>query len=251
MGEQELYRKYAQYYDLIYDWMDYPGESEFITEIVALNKKSDGLELLDVACGTGGHAQYLKDSFNVMGVDLNPEMLEIARKKLPDVNFVQGDMKNLKLNKKFDFVVCLFSAINYNSNLQELRETFERFYNILKPGGVLLFDLGFCLENWDEGRMLVDAAVEGDLQLARICQSRLQNRVFNANFVFLVKNDGVMDFEIDQHFIGVFPTKDVKNILEELGMECHIHQGYQDQPWDPEKNERPVFVCVKKLRRCL
>lgn len=245
MGEQELYRKFAAYYDLIYDWMDYHEEAEFIKRAVAQHKKSDGVELLDVACGTGGHAQYLQDSFHLLGVDLNQEMLEIARQKLPDVEFVQGDMKDLRFNKEFDVIVCLFSAINYNTNLQELRKTFESFYDILKPGGILFFDLGFCLENWDEGRILVDAAVEGDLQLARISQSRLQNGVFNANFVFLVKKDGLIDFEVDQHHMGVFPTLDVRNILEDLGMKCYIYLGYQDQPWDPKKDERPVFVCVK------
>ncbi|HMK54185.1 MAG TPA: class I SAM-dependent methyltransferase [Methanobacteriaceae archaeon] len=245
MGEQELYRKFAGYYDIIYDWMDYSGESEFIKEIVPQHKLSEGIDLLDVACGTGGHIQYLKDSFQVVGVDINSEMLEIARKKVPDVEFIQGDMRTLDFEEEFDVVVCLFSAINYNITLSELKKTFESFRKVLKPGGVLFFDLGFCLENWDEGRMLVDAAVEGDLQLARISQSRLQNGIFNANFVFLIKKDGIMDFEVDQHRIGVFHTKKVINILEKLEMECYIYQGYQDQPWDPEQDERPVFVCVK------
>lgn len=81
MAEQALYRKYALYYDLIYQWMDYPGESEFILMVVKRYKKSEGMDLLDVACGTGGHTQYLQNYFNILGLDINPEMLEIARKK--------------------------------------------------------------------------------------------------------------------------------------------------------------------------
>ena len=93
--------------------------------------------------------------------------------------------------------------------------------------------------------MLVDAVVEGDLQLARISQSRLQDGVFNANFVFLIKEDGKMDFEIDQHQIGVFSTLDVGKILENMGFHYQVYGDYHDQPWDEEENERPVFVCSK------
>jgi len=246
MPEQELYRKFAHYYDLIYQWMDYKGESKFIKKVVEEYKTSEGTDLLDVACGTGGHAQYLQNSFNIVGLDINPEMLEIARKKLPEIEFVEGDMKKMDLQQKFDTIICLFSAINYHTTLDELEGTFKRFYNHLKSGGVLLFDLGFCTENWEEGRMLVDAVVKGDLQLARISQSRLYNGVFNANFVFLVKEDGKMDFEIDQHQIGVFPTPEVAKILEKIGFKTHIYGGYNDLPWDEESDERPVFVCVKK-----
>jgi hypothetical protein len=93
--------------------------------------------------------------------------------------------------------------------------------------------------------MLVDAVVEGDLQLARISQSRLYDGVFNANFIFMVKEDGKMDFEIDQHRIGVFPTKEVEKILEKTGFKNHVYGGYNDLPWDEESDERPVFVCIK------
>lgn len=246
MGEQELYRKYAGYYDLIYNWMDYPGEADFIKKAVSHHKKSGGNELLDVACGTGGHALFLQDDFQILGVDINPEMLDLAREKLPRVNFIQSDMKKLDLGLKFDVIICLFSAINYHTHLEELEETFQRFYQHLHVGGVLLFDLGFCLENWEEGRMLVDAVVEGELQLARISQSRLQDGVFNANFVFLIKEEGKVDFEVDQHQIGVFPTLKVQDVLCEMGFECYIYNGYQEELWDPDSDERPVFVCIKE-----
>jgi len=247
MPEQELYRKFARYYDLIYQWMDYPGEAEFIKQMVELNQQSPGNNLLDVACGTGNHAQYLTDSFNVVGLDINPEMMNIAREKVPEMELIQGNMKEMDLDRDFDTIICLFSSINYHTNLLELEETFKRFYHHLKPGGVLIFDLGFCTENWEEGRMLVDAAVEGDLQLARISQSRLYDGVFDANFVFLINEDGIMDFEVDQHRIGVFSTPEVNRIAEGVGFKTNIYGDYSEIPWNEEKDERPVFVCKKPL----
>ena len=53
---------------------------------------------MDVACGTGSHAVILKNNFNITGVDINENMLKIAREKVPEANFIHGDMKNLELD---------------------------------------------------------------------------------------------------------------------------------------------------------
>ncbi len=50
MSNEQLYEKYASYYDLIYAYVDYKGESEFINWAVNKHKTSVGNELLDVAC---------------------------------------------------------------------------------------------------------------------------------------------------------------------------------------------------------
>jgi hypothetical protein len=51
MPNGQLYEKYAEYYDKIYAYVDYKGESEFINWTVNKHKTSSGIELLDVACG--------------------------------------------------------------------------------------------------------------------------------------------------------------------------------------------------------
>ena len=92
MSNGQLYEKYAAYYDKIYAYVDYEGESEFINWAVNKHKTSSGVELLDVACGTGSHALILKNNFNITGVDINENMLKIAREKVPEANFIHGDM---------------------------------------------------------------------------------------------------------------------------------------------------------------
>ena len=96
MVEGQLYKKFAVYYDKIYRNVDYVGESKFINWAVNEHKTSSGVELLDVACGTGSHAEILKDNFKVTGVDINEDMLEIARNKVPEAVFVNGNMKDLE-----------------------------------------------------------------------------------------------------------------------------------------------------------
>jgi ubiquinone/menaquinone biosynthesis C-methylase UbiE len=170
--------------------VDYNGESEFINWAVKEHKTSPGIELMDMACGTGSHAEILKNNFKVTGIDINEDMLNIARHKVPEADFIHGNMKKLKLEAKFDVVICIFSAIHYNTNFSELEKTLKNFYNHLEEGGILIYDLSFNTENWIEGLVSVDTVVEDKLKIARICQSQLTNGIFKANFVFLVKDNG-------------------------------------------------------------
>lgn len=248
MVEEQLYRKFARYYDKIYSKKDYEGEVQFIKWAFEEHKTSEGNKLLDVACGTGSHALLLKDHFSILGVDINPEMLRLAREKVPEVEFQEGDMKKLeelKLDEKFDSITCMFSAINYNTTCDELKITFLNFHKHLNNGGVLIFDLGLNRENWIEGLVSVDTVVEDSLRLARISQSRLENGVFNASFVFLVKKDGELDFDIDQHKLGVFKTLEVKELMEETGFKTFVYDEFTHEEWDGQSGGRPVFVGVK------
>ena len=110
MKKQVMYREYAKVYDLIYSGKDYKKEAKEIKDLIKKNKKSKGKNLLEVACGTGKHLEYLKKDFNCTGLDLNEGMVKIARKRLPkSVKLSKGNMINFNLNKEFDIVICLFS----------------------------------------------------------------------------------------------------------------------------------------------
>jgi SAM-dependent methyltransferase len=203
--------------------------------------------MLDMACGTGNHALKLQDEFQITGVDINPEMLKIARIKVPNVDFIQGDMKKLDLDNGFDLIICLFSAISYKTSYNELESTLEKFQAHLKPGGFLIFDMGLNQENWIEGLVSVDTVVKGDLKLARICQSHLEDGIFNANFVFLVKENDVVDFDIDHHKLGIFKIVKVKKIMKKLGLRTFIYSDFTFRKWVKGSLERPIFVVIKSL----
>jgi len=77
----------ARFYDKLYASKDYRAETEKLLETLRRYKPSLGDDLLDVACGTGRHLVYLKESFRVEGLDLALSMLEAARERLPEVTF--------------------------------------------------------------------------------------------------------------------------------------------------------------------
>ena len=106
-----MYGRSAVYYDAIYSRKNYEKESNKLHQFIQRYKKSAGDTLLDVACGTGNHLKYLKQWYDVEGLDINPTMLKQARKKHPRITFHRGDMCSFILRKRFAVITCLFSAI--------------------------------------------------------------------------------------------------------------------------------------------
>src|SRR5438445_10866943 len=103
-----MYRQLANYYDEIYHFKNYQKEAKKIETLIQQHKKSPGNRLLDVACGTGNHIEYLKQQYSVEGLDFSTEMLKIPRKKQPGVGLHREDMTNFTLNIIFDIITCLF-----------------------------------------------------------------------------------------------------------------------------------------------
>jgi ubiquinone/menaquinone biosynthesis C-methylase UbiE len=76
-----MFRKSQRFYDAIYAWKDYPAEVDRLLSIIRERVPEAG-SLLDVACGTGKHLELLRDHYRVEGVDLDPEMIALARERL-------------------------------------------------------------------------------------------------------------------------------------------------------------------------
>jgi len=102
-----------------------------------------GKRVLDAGCGPGVYSQILlKRGAMVVGVDVSPKMLSLARERVGDkAEFHLADMSKpmrfLK-NGTFDVVISPL-AVPYIRNLTRL---FKQFYRVLKRPGVLVFSDG-------------------------------------------------------------------------------------------------------------
>ncbi len=248
MSKEQLYKKYAKFYDKIYSKKKYDAEVDFINSVVK-NFKVKGKNLLDMACGTGTHAKkFANNGFQVTGVDVNSEMLKLARKKTKEASFVVGSMQSCKSKKKFDIITCLFTAINYNKNISELKSTIKNFSNLLNKGGVVIFDLGLIKGKEDKKTgVFIDTYSEDNLQIARISQwnpSKENPEIYNANFLMFVKDKGKVDFEIDEHELGIFSVEEIKSIMEKNGLAVKVYDNFSLKKYT-KKSKRPIFVGQK------
>jgi len=244
MAEEQLYRKLAKYYDKIYSQKDYEKEVDFIISV--LEKCGvKGREILDVACGTGTHAKLLKErGYSVTGLDKNPEMLKIARRKVKDAKFIKDDMREFDLKERFDSIICLFTSMNYSTTLEDLERTLRNFYKHLERGGVVIFDLG--LTKLKEFPIRIDTYTEKGLQIARISQMQpLSNRTVESKFLIFIKGKEKLDFEIDEHILGVFDPAEVRRIMKSIGFDVNVYDNFSFKKYT-RKSKRPVFVGIKK-----
>jgi len=215
-----MYREIALYYDLIYSWKDYKKEAKKVKKLIFKFKKSDGNELLDVACGTGKHLEYLKDIFSCMGVDINEEMLYIAKKNARGVSFKKADMLTLNLKKKFDVIICLFSSIGYVKTYSNLKKCIQNFAYHLKKGGVVIFEPWLTKSTYIEGYPHMDTYDGEDIKIARLNISKIEGNlsVLDMHYLIAERNKEIKYYK-DRHELGLFEVDRTLEFMKEVGLQ--------------------------------
>ncbi|MFO0695632.1 MAG: class I SAM-dependent methyltransferase [Polyangiales bacterium] len=117
-------------------------ECDFIEKVLGLPA---GATVLDVGCGLGLYAiELTKRGYLVVGLDLSLPMLSRASEDAKDqglrINFLHGDMREMSFDGSFDVVLSWGTAFGYFDD-EGNRKVLQRFYNSLKPGGMLLLDV--------------------------------------------------------------------------------------------------------------
>lgn len=225
---KSYYKRQAAYYDAIYEAQgkDYKKESDKIREVIEKYKKSDGNDLLDVGCGTGGHFAFLRERFTVEGLDIDQHMLQVARQRFPTITFHQGDMANFDLGKAFDVVTCLFSAIGYTMTVPNLQSAVKTLERHTKPGGVVIVEPWFSPEKWKVGRPAAVFVDKPDMKLARMNISERKGNISIVNFHFLVATQGNVEHFTELHEIGLFTKEEYMDAFEKAGLQTtHDPQG--------------------------
>ncbi len=218
----------AQYYDEIYASVDkdYPAEADKTNTIIQKHKQTNGKSLLDVACGTGVHAGYLSKYYQVEGLDLDKQMLKVARKRHPAIRFHQGDMTAFDLGRQFDAIVCLFSSIGYvktKSRLQKAIKTMERH---LRPGGILLIEPWFNAKQWHPGRASMTQVNKPDLKIVRMSYSGQRKNVSTIEFRYLIGTAKGIEYHVEIHELGLFSHREYRDAFKAAGLQVsHDSEG--------------------------
>jgi SAM-dependent methyltransferase len=250
--KRALYSELAKYYDRIYWWKDYNQEVDFLTKVLK-RYEVRGKCILEVACGTGNHTKILAaKGYEVTGVDINDDMLSIARRKVRShARFLRGDMRDLDavVDGRYDAAICLFSAISYNLTRSDLKRTIQGLYDHLKERGVVIFDTHFTKRNFEDGHRGEDIFDEGGVFGARLGISKREGDAGLISFSYLIK-DGAKTIVLrnDVHRFGLFDINDFLVTMQEVGF---VEAGaYVDWTFKKAKEENQfrdlVFVGYKK-----
>ena len=108
---------------------------EIIRKILDIAGIRAGVDVLDVACGTGVlFPDYLARNVGLLtAIDISPEMAKIAQSKFPEVQVICADVETANLGKQFDCIV-VYNAFPHFPDPENLIRVLS---NLLKPGGTL------------------------------------------------------------------------------------------------------------------
>lgn len=192
MSQTVLYGKLAGYYDQIYHFKDYPKEARALLRLARRYLKHAPRSLLDVGCGTGHHlAEFRRGLSSVAGVDLSPQMLAVARRRLGrEVRLVRGDMRRFSLGTTFDIVTCLFSAIGYMETRRDRDLAIANFYRHLNPGGAALVEGWVRRSRWRGTSVDLDTYQDRDTRVARVASAWRKGNHSVVEFQYLIAERG-------------------------------------------------------------
>lgn len=217
-----MFTESARFYDALYSFKNYEAESEVLGDL--LKEHAYGT-LLDVACGTGKHLEFLRQRFDCEGLDLDEKLLEEAAKRLPGIPLHHADMMDFDLGKEFDAVTCLFSAIGFVETQGGLEQAIRCMAKQLKAGGTLVVEPWFAPEQWDLRHLHALFVDEPDLKIARMSQPGLEGNVSIIVFEYLISTHDGIERAREVHRLGLFTQEEYLGAFEQAGLQGQFLEG--------------------------
>ena len=224
----EVFKNYAKYYDLLYKDKDYEEECDFIEQAFQKYSNLKVKNILELGCGTGGHAVPLASrKYEITGLDASTVMLNTAKEKSSKLGLKidpqLSDIRDFKLNKKFDSVICMFAVLNYLTRNEELEKTLKTVREHLNKGGLFIFDIWNGLAVM---RILPSVRVktieQNKTRIIRIVEPELDavNHICRNHYKMMIMENNRLIEEIEEtHVIRYLFPQEIKYYLKKAGFE--------------------------------
>lgn len=127
-----LYTTFAWAYDFVVPSPGGPQPAEVVRLLAGRRR------VVDAGCGTGRHTEALVAArFEVTGVDASPDMIDIARKRVPDARLEVADILHWRPGETFDGALCR-GVLNDCDRDLDRQAALDSLAALLRPGGLLV-----------------------------------------------------------------------------------------------------------------
>lgn len=218
---------------------------EYLKSIFKKFKISPTL-ILDLGCGTGDITYLMaKSGYDMIGVDISQEMLNIARENNSHENilYLNQDMRKFELYGTVDVIYSSLDCINYITDKRDLKKVFKLCKNYLNPNGILIFDINteYKFKNvLDKNTFVYDTDNE---YLVWQSEYNSKSKICTFFLDMFYKNKNSYDRYYEEQEERAYSVSELSEVLKLSGFEIlGIYDEYKFKKYT-DKSERIFFVC--------
>jgi len=193
----------------------------------------DSGRVIDLGCGSGVLAAMVSDAgYDVLGIDLSPAMIELARERVPDGQFLCESLLSTELPSCVA-VVAVGECFNYrfdeNVSGEALRGLFSRIRAALQPGGLFLFDAA------EPGRLAGEKNLKthvdgGDWALLMSAEENPDTRRLIRCITSFRRVGDLFRRDDECHEMDLLPAEDLLEDLSSAGFDAALIDDYAGHP---------------------
>jgi len=238
--QNRLYDEFAHLWVLISDPKDYAPEAAFWKKALRDKLGPGRHEIMKLGVGGGNNLSHLKNEFKATAVDISDKMLDNSRRLNPEVEHLVGDMRTVRLGRKFK-AVLIHDAINYMLTEDDLRAAFRTAAEHLDPGGVFITSPDYTTETFVDGVVRHGSGADENTRLVHIeyeFDPDSNDTTYEYLMIYLIREKGQLRIEHDRHVGGLFREARWLELIEEAGFEVEKYA------YDVHDDNRQSFLFV-------
>ncbi len=242
---------YSVVYDVLYREKDYQAETAFLKTIFDKYAKSPPQTILDLGCGSGGHAlEMARRGYQVTGVDQSYGMLDLAKRKALraglSTELCNADIRLLDLGRTFDVVIAMFAVMSYQASNEDLDLALQAARRHLGPGGLFVFDCWFgpaVLAQRPTDRYKV--VEDGDIRVIRFATPTLDllPQTVRVDYkTFRLRAGHVLDEVNESHLMRFLFPQEIGHLLDKAGFQLTRLCPFMDLEGTPSEQDWNITV---------
>ena len=243
------YNQLAWTEDFLAEPADYEQEVAHYADMVRQHASPPVHTLLHLGCGAGGQDLFFKRNFSVTGVDLSIGMLDKARAKNPEIEYIEGDMRTIRLDRKFDAVV-IPDSIDYIATLGGLQQVIHTAALHLRKGGVLLVVCSTAEQFRNNN--FVYTGEKGDVHVTLFennYASPYAPQTHEITLFYLIRQRGQLKTYSEHIVAGLFPQASWEGVFKQAGLTLYsqdLFGSYDQYLFDDGEYTQTIFIGRKQ-----
>lgn len=255
LGDTESIHYDGRHYDLMYDnYYPIPNLPKLDLSFLSDMACQYGESILELCCGNGRIAIPLAEKgCQVTGIDISESMLESAKKRTSQVEWIKADVRNFQIEKKFSLIIFPLNSICHLLTREDLELCFNCVKKHLKPEGRFIIDtFNFYtkagLEDlWNNSRYLYsvyqDPDGKGTVVVTAVSEFDLTTQICKDKLCFQLLEQKKEFFE--EVTYRLYHPNELEALLKYNGFTIESKLGNYDK--EPFTSLSPNFIIISKV----